>query len=368
MSQHRFVFIGTYTEAILFGTGQIVQGKGRGIHIYRFDTASGALEPYGLAEGIRNPSYLAIHPSRRYLYAVNELKEFEGQTCGAISAFALDPESGRLSFINQRATHGTDPCHLSVAQTGECVLVANFASGSACVLPIRPDGSLGDATDVVQHHGFSIDPRRQAGPHAHAVTLDNRGRYVFVPDLGLDKVMIYELDAARGALKPHTTPWVEVRPGAGPRQLVMHPGGRFAYLINELNSTMMAFRYDGDRGTLEEIQTLSTLPDGFDGKSSCAEVQISPVGDLLYGSNRGHDSLVIYAVDQAEGTLTRIGHVSTRGKTPRNFAVDPDGNWVLVANQDSDNIAVFRVDHGTGGLVAAGATTSVPMPVCVKVL
>lgn len=368
MSQHRFVFVGTYTESILFGTGQILKGKGQGIHIYRFDTASGTLEPCGLAEGVRNPSYLAIHPSRRYLYAVNEMKEFEGLKSGAISAFALDPESGQLSFINQKPTHGTDPCHLSVAQTGECVLVANFASGSVCVLPIRPDGSLGDATDVVQHHGSSIDPRRQAGPHAHAVTLDNSGRYVFVPDLGLDKVMIYELDAARGSLKPHSTPWVETRPGAGPRQVVMHPGGQFAYLINELNSTMMAFGYDTDRGTLQEIQTLSTLPEGFDGKSTCAEVQISPAGDLLYGSNRGHDSLVIYAVDQADGTLTPIGHVSTRGSIPRNFTVDPDGNWVLVANQDSDNIAVFRVDPSTGGLVAAGATIYAPTPVCVKVL
>jgi 6-phosphogluconolactonase len=367
MSQYRFVFVGTYTEPILFGTGQIVQGRGRGIHICRFDTVSGALEPYGLAEGVRNPSYLAIHPSRRYLYAVNEMKEFEGLKSGAISAFALDPESGQLSFINQKPTHGTDPCHLWVTQTGEWVLVANFASGSVCVLPIRPDGSLSDATDVVQHHGSSLDPTRQAGPHAHGVTLDDQGRHLFVPDLGLDKVMIYELDAVRGTLKPHSPPWVETRPGAGPRQNVMHPAGRLAYLINELDSTMTAYRYDAERGTLQEIQTLSTLPEGFEGKSTCAEVQISPAGDLLYGSNRGHDSLVIYAVNQADSMLTCLGHVSTQGRTPRNFTVAPDGNWVLAANQDTDNIVVFGVDHSTGGLAALGST-SVPMPVCVKVL
>ncbi len=214
----------------------------------------------------------------------------------------------------------------------------------------------------------SIDPSRQSGPHAHGVTLDNRGRYVFVPDLGLDKVMIYELDAARGVLRPHSTPWVETRPGAGPRQVVMHPGGRFAYLINELNSTMTAFRYDSEGGALQEIQTLSTLPAGFGGTSTCAEVQIAPAGDLLYGSNRGHDSLVIFAVDQADGTLTCLGHVSTQGHIPRNFTVSPDGNWVLVANQDSDNVAVFRVDHGTGALAAVRAIPDVPTPVCIKVL
>ncbi len=368
MSQSKLVFVGTYTEPILFGTGQILWGKGLGIHVYRFDTVSGALAPCALAQGVRNPSYLAIHPSRRYLYAVNEFKEFEGRASGAISAFALDPENGQLTLINQKATHGTDPCHLSVTKAGDYVLVANFASGSVCVLPIRPDGALDDISDFIQHQGSSIDPRRQAGPHAHAVTLDNRGRVVFVPDLGIDKVMIYELDAARGTLRPHSTPWAAMRPGAGPRQLVMHPGSRFAYLINELNSTMTAFRYDGERGTLEETQTLPTLPEDFDGKSTCAEVQISPAGDLLYGSNRGHNSLVIYAVDQSNGTLTRIGHVSTRGNTPRNFTVDPDGNWIIVANQDSDNLAVFRVDHCSGGLIPVGDPVVVPTPVCVKVL
>jgi 6-phosphogluconolactonase len=234
------------------------------------------------------------------------------------------------------------------------------------VLPIREDGSLEDATDVIQHRGSSVDPARQSGPHAHAVTLDGSGRYAFVPDLGIDKVMIYRFDADRGKLEPNDEPWVEVAAGAGPRQLVMHPQGGYAYLINELDSTMMAFRCDGDKGTLQEIQTLSTLPADFSGASTCAEVQISPSGRFLYGSNRGHDSIVTYAVDQTDGTLTCIGHESTQGKTPRNFAVGPDGRFLLAANQDTDNVVVFRLDPASGEPMATGHSVDVPTPVCVR--
>jgi len=272
------VFIGTYTEPIRFGTGKVLAGKGKGIYVYRLDVSSDSMEQCSLAEGVPNPSYLAFHPSRRFLYAVNELKEFEGAPTGAVSAFSVDPGSGTLRSLNRKPTHGTDPCHLTVHQTGRYVLVANFMSGSVCVLPIREDSSLGDATDVIQHRGSSADPVRQSGPHAHAVTLDDTGRYAFVPDLGIDKVMVYTFDANRGKLEPNDEPWVEVTAGAGPRKLVMHPGGGYAYLINELDSTMTAFRYDGDRGVLREIQTLSTLPEDFKGASTCAEAQISPRG------------------------------------------------------------------------------------------
>jgi len=368
MSKHRFVFVGTYTEPIRFGTGKILEGKGRGIYGYRLDISSGSMEECGLAEGVPNPSYLAIDPSHRFLYAVNELKEFEGASTGAVSAFSVDPGSGKLRFLNRKPTHGTDPCHLTVDKAGRYVLVANFMSGGVCVLPIREDGSLGDATDVVQHRGSSVDPLRQSGPHAHAVTLDDTGRYVFVPDLGIDRVMVYRLDANRGKLEPHDEPWVEVAAGAGPRQLVMHPQGGYAYLINELDSTMTAFRYDRDRGILREIQTLSTLPGDFRGASTCAEVQISPSGKFLYGSNRGHDSIVIYAIDQADGTLACIGHESTQGKTPRNFAVGPVGEFLLAANQDSDSIVIFRLDPASGELTATGHRVDVPTPVCVKVM
>jgi 6-phosphogluconolactonase len=368
MSQPSFVFVGTYTQPIRFGTGRILEGKGEGIYVYQLDPASGALAPHSLAKGVTNPSYLAFHPSRRFLYAVNELKEFEGEASGAISAFALDPERGTLRFLNIKPTHGTDPCHLTVHPSGRYVLVANFMSGSVCVLPIDADGSLGDASDFVQHKGSSVDPVRQTGPHAHAVTLDSSGRYVFVPDLGLDKLIIYTLDAERGTLHPHSQPWVETAPGAGPRQVVMHPRGDYAYLINELNSTMTAYRFDPAQGTLRELQTLPTLPEAFTGTSSCAEVQIDPAGKVLYGSNRGHDSLVIYAIDQNDGTLTTVGHVSTQGKIPRNFVVDPSGAFVLAANQDTDNLVVFRRDATTGKLTPAGHQMNVPTPVCVKVL
>jgi 6-phosphogluconolactonase len=367
MSKSRLVFIGTYTEPIRFGTGKILEGKGKGIYAYRLDGSSGSMEQVALSKAGPNPSFLALDPTRRFLYAVNELKEFEGAQTGAVSAFSVDQDSGELEFLNSKPTHGTDPCHVTVHQSGKYVLVANFMSGSVCVLPVWKDGSLGDATEVIQHQGSSIDPARQSGPHAHAVVLDHSGRTVFVPDLGLDKVMVYRFDAERGKLEPHDEPWVETAAGAGPRQLVLHPRDGYAYVINELASTMIAFRYDRARGHLREIQTLSTLPEGFEGASTCAEVQISPSGKFLYGSNRGHDSIVIYAIDQADGTLTCVGHRSTLGRTPRHFVVDPAGEFLLVANQDTDNVIVFRLDPESGELVDTGHRVDVPTPVCVTI-
>jgi 6-phosphogluconolactonase len=362
------IFVGTYTEPILFATGEVVGGKAQGIYVYRMDGGSGALRPCGVTKNVPNPSYLAVHPSRRFLYAVNELTEFEGVEGGGVSAFALEPESGDLTFLNRKPSLGINPCHLTVDRSGRFVLVTNYGGGNVCVLPIQPDGSLGDPSDVVQHHGSSADPARQAGPHAHAVNLDHGGRLAFVCDLGLDRVMIYRLDTDRGTLTPHTTPWAQLPAGAGPRQLVMSPQGRFAYVISELNSTLTAFRYDAESGTLREIQTLSTLPDGFAEASAGGDVQISPTGDRLYASNRGHDSIVTYAVDQASGRLTPVGHDGTLGRTPRSFAVDPAGAYTLVANQDSDNIVVFRNDPATGRLIATGQGAAVPTPVCIKVL
>jgi 6-phosphogluconolactonase len=368
MSEQRLVFVGTYTEPIRFGTGKILEGKGQGIYVFALDVSSGAMAQCGLVRGVPNPSYIAFAPSRRYLYCVNELKEFEGAPSGAASAFSLDPDTGELTFLNTKASHGTDPCHLTVDETGRYVLVANFMSGSVCVLPIQADGSLGDAVDVIQHQGSSVDSIRQSGPHAHAVTLDQAGRYAFVPDLGLDKVVAYSFDADRGKLSPADEPYVQVTPGAGPRQLTIHPGGEYAYLINELNSTVTAFRYDTGKGTFRELQTVSTLPEGFQGASTCAEVQVSPSGKFLYGSNRGHDSIVAYAIDQMDGTLTCIGHFGTQGKTPRHFAVSPDGAFLLVANQDSDSIVTFRLDPVSGKPTATGHRVDVPTPVCVKVM
>jgi len=366
--KQRLVFIGTYTEPILFGTGNILQGKGEGIYVYKMDSASGSLELSHIAPAGPNPSYLTFDSSHRFLYAVNEMKEFEGVPTGAVSAFSMDPDTGTLRLLNRQPSHGTDPCHLSVDKTGKYVLVANFMSGSVCVLHIQNDGSLGEATDVVQHQGSSIDPVRQTGPHAHAVTLDETGRFVFVPDLGLDKLMIYKFDAEHGKLTPNNEPWVELPPGAGPRQLVLHPQGEYAYLINELNSTVTTFRYDGERGSLREIQTISTLPEEFKGVSACAELQISPSGKFLYGSNRGHNSIVIYAIDQSNGTISLVGHESTQGETPRHFIIDADGAFALVANQDTDEVIPFLLNPTTGKLSTSGHSFQVPTPVCIKII
>ncbi len=364
------VYVGTYSEPILFGTGQVLEGKGRGIYAFRLDAEKGALEPAGITEGVRNSSYLAFDPKRRFLYCVNEFKEFEGQASGAVSAFRIDPETGGLTYLNTVASHGTDPCALTVDRSGGCVIVANFASGSVSVIPIDADGSLKAASCVIQHEGSSVDPRRQKGPHAHAVEIDAANRHVFVPDLGCDKVFIYALDAERGVIIPNPNqPSVTVTPaGAGPRQLAIAPNGRFAYLINELNSTMTAYAYDAGRGTLSELQTLSTLPAGYTGDSTCAEVQVAPSGRFLYGSNRGHDSIVIYALDPEAGTMTLVGHESTRGRIPRNFTLSPKGDFIAAANQDSNTVVMFRVDPDKGTLTATGNVVEAGTPICVKFL
>lgn len=336
--------------------------------MYRLDSPSGLMELCSIGQAGPNPSYLTFDPSRRFMYVVNELKEFNGAPTGAVSAFSVDKANGTFRLLNRQPSHGTDPCYLTVDKPGMHVLVANFMSGSVCVLPILKDGSLGSPTDVIQHHGSSVDPIRQTGPHAHAVTLDNSGRYAFVPDLGLDRVMIYRFDQQRGKLTPNNEPWIDVPAGSGPRQLIFHSNGKFAYLINELSSTVAAFRYDEQQGRLKNIQTISTLPDDFEGTNTCAELQISRNGKFIYGSNRGHDSIVIYAIEPSDGTLSTISHKPTGGKSPRHFVIDPDGDLLLIANQDSDNVIALGIDPTSGTLSESGHLTQVPTPVCVKII
>ena len=368
MAKEMLVYIGTYTEPIRFGTGKILQGKGEGIYVYRMDQTSGAMKLVGKTSGVTNPSYLAFDSTQRFLYAVNELKTYENQPTGTVSAFAVDPKTGKLEFLNKRLTHGTDPCHVLVDKKRKHVFVANFMSGSVCVLPVLDDGSLGEASDFIQHHGSGIDPARQKGPHAHSVTLDEAGRFAFVPDLGLDKLMAYKFDPKWGLLEPNEVPWVKMKPGAGPRHVAFHPSGRFAFLINELDSTLASLSYDGRKGTFNVLQIVPTLPEGYHGESTCADVQVSPSGAFVYGSNRGHDSIVIYRINQRTGRLTYIGHEPTRGKTPRSFGVDPNGRFLLAANQDSDMIVTFRIEPKTGKLLPTGHAMQVPTPVCVKFL
>ena len=351
------LYVGTYTK-----------GASEGIYLYRMDPSSGVLEPGGTPTKAEDPSFLAIHPGGRYLYSVNEIWEFDGKPSGALCAFSIDPASGDMTFLNRQPSHGTSPCHLSVDKSGKFVLVANYGSGVVSMLPIDDDGRLGEATDILQHHGSSVDPERQEGPHAHSITIDLSNRYAFAADLGLDKVMIYKIDLTQGKLKPNDPPWAQVKGGAGPRHFAFHPSGKYAYVINEIDATLTAFNYDESNGTLDEIETVSTIPDDYHGEKSCADIHVSPSGKFLYGSNRGHDSIVIFAIDEGTGKLTHIGHQPTQGKTPRNFAIDPTGTFLLAANQDSDSVVTFRIDAQTGTLMPTGQVTEVPAPVCLKMV
>lgn len=346
-------FIGTYTN-----------GRREGIFAFQFDAERGTAQPLGATEGLSNPSFLAIHPSRRFLYAVSEVGDFGGKPAGAVSAFAIEAQTGQLRPLNQQSSIGAGPCHLSVDATGRFVLVANYGSGSVTVLPINADGSLAEASDFVQHHGASVNPQRQEGPHAHSIILDPANRFAFVADLGMDKVMIYRFDAAHGKLTPNDPAFVEVQPGAGPRHFTFHPNGRFAYVINELDNTVTAFDYDAARGALHPLQTIGTLPQGYTQTSYCADIHVAPSGRFLYGSNRGHDSIAMFAIAD-DGRLSPLGQTPTGGHWPRNFALDPTGRFLWAANQESDAITIFAVDEATGRL-SARDQLHVPKPVCVK--
>lgn len=354
MTTTPLLYIGTYTRR-----------GGLGIYVTRFDTDNGAFGPVTLAAEAPNPSFLALHPSQPVLYAVNELVEDGVRGGGMVSAFALDRESGGLTFLNQQPTHGNSPCHLAVDATGSVVVSANYTTGNAAVMPIDATGSLYPPTHIHQHEGSSINARRQEGPHAHSVTIDPTNKYVYICDLGMDKVMIYALDREEGKLRPNPAQnWARVTAGSGPRHFAFTPDQRFAYAINELDSTVNGFAFDSADGSLKDVCRLSTLPEDFDGRSHCADIHVHPSGRFLYGSNRGHDSIAIYAIDQRSGALTSLGYQSTQGKTPRNFTIDPTGRWLLAANQDTDDIYVFAIDEETGALTANGQSATASMPVC----
>jgi 6-phosphogluconolactonase len=363
------MYVGTYTRR-----ESHVVGKSTGIQVCKFNTMTGEIEFVETTTGVVNPSFLAIHPSGRYLYSVSEMGErIEGRPAGGIASFQIDAETGSVSQLNIQPSMGTGPCHLIVDATGRFVLAANYASGSVAVLPINADGSLGPSTDFIQHEGSSVNPQRQQEPHAHSINLDGSNKYALVPDLGIDKVLIYEFDAENGKLKPNSAqPWARTRSGAGPRHLDFHPNQRFVYVGNELDSTVVAFEFDASRGTLKEIITLSTLPPGYEEtaaeKSWVADVHVHPSGKTVYVSNRGHDSLAIFNIDRETGGLTAAGYVSTKGSYPRNFGIEPNGNFVIAANQNSDDIYVFGVDSKTGALTETPYGIELPTPVCVKFL
>ncbi len=349
----KFVYIGTYTG-----------GKSEGIYVARFDPATGSLGAPELAAKMRNPTFLALHPTGRFLYAVGEVGNFGGKDQGVVSAFSIDPKTGGLILLNEQPSGGSGPCHLALDRHGRFVLVANYGSGSVASLPL--EGGKLDSPRAIQHQGSSVNRQRQAGPHAHFITMDPAERFVLACDLGLDQVLVYRLDGPANSLVANDPPSAVLKPGAGPRHLVFGRGGKFVYVINELDSTITSFSYDPKHGTLNELQTVSTLPADFKGNNSCAEIQMHPSGKFLYGSNRGHDSIAVFAVDRTSGNLKLIQHQFSGGKTPRHFAIHPSGRWLLAENQDSDNIVVFRVDPGTGRLASTGTEISVGAPVCVE--
>ena len=356
------VYIGTYTRRESF-----VDGKAEGIYIYHLEPASGELTYAATIAGVGtvNPSFLTLAPDKGCLYAVNEITGGKGPH-GTVSAFAIDPTTKGLSYLNQQSTHGLAPCYVSVEPEGRYALVANYESGSVCALPIQAAGQLGEATNVVQFHGSGPNPQRQEGPHAHMIVPGPDGRFILAVDLGTDRLMVYRLDLERGKLVPADPPWTVLPPGTGPRHLAFHPQRPFAYVISELQSTVTVFRYEERSGTFEALQTLSTLPEGFSGQNLGAEIKVAPSGRFVYASNRGHNSLVIYAVDLETGKLAVVGHESTQGVGPRDFTIDPSGTLLLVANQDTDTVVTFWIDQDSGALTATGHVATVPTPVCLQ--
>ncbi|HUE99933.1 MAG TPA: lactonase family protein [Anaerolineales bacterium] len=355
-SKNPFVLVGTYTEQ--------EASQSKGIYVYRLDLSLGELTFAWAAGELLNPSYLAIHPQQEFLYTVNEVRSFGGKKGGGVSALSIDSISGRLNLVNSVSSHGEDPCYISVEQKGRFALVANYSSGSVAMFPLQADGRLGHATDIVQHSGSSVHPERQTGPHAHCILPDPTNRFAIAVDLGLDKLLVYEMDLERGKLNRHAE--VKIRAGAGPRHITFHPGGQYAYLINELNSTLTTCRYHSEAGLFEELQTVPALPEDFTGENLCADVHISPDGKHLYASNRGHDSIVCFFIDQIDGQLTYRNHTPSGGKEPRNFAIDPTGTFLLAANQKSPNIVTFKIDAESGELSRIGHEVEVSMPVCVQ--
>lgn len=352
-----FVYIGTYTKT-----------TSKGIYVARFDAGTGKLgAPIMAAEAV-NPSFLALSPDRRHLYAVSESAgmDFNGKPGGAVSAYTLTPSDGSLVLINTQPSGGKGPCHVSTTPDGKAVLVANYSGGTVALLPVRADGGLDAPSAVDQHEGHSIHPTRQKSPFAHSINPSADGRFAYAADLGTDKLYTYRVDTAAGTLAPAEPASVSLAPGSGPRHLALSPDTRHAYVINELANTLTTFAVDAQTGAMKALQTVSTLPAGFTGNNTTAEVAVHPSGRFVYGSNRGHDSIAVFKTDPADGTLTVVEHMSTQGRNPRNFAIDPTGRWLIAANQDGNNLVVFAVDAVTGRLTPTGQTVELGAPVCVR--
>jgi 6-phosphogluconolactonase len=358
-----FVFVGAYT-----GFPPHARGRAEGIDVFRMNPDTGSLSHVFTQPKVDNPTYLAVAADHRFLYAVNAVPEVEGVPGGAVEAFSIEQQTGALTFLNRETTIGPGPAFVAVDRTGRFVLAANYHGGSVVLFPVLDDGRLAPASDFIQHVGSSVNPERQKEPHAHSINLDPTERFALVADLGLDQIVVYRLDRLARKLVPNDPPFASSDPSAGPRHLAFHPNGRFVFVINEIASTVTSFAWNGERGSLTALQTISTLPLGWVGQTSTADIHVHPSGKFVYGSNRGHDSLAIYSVDESTGRLTYVENASTLGKTPRNFAIDPTGQFILAANQDSDTIVTFRVDQSTGKLSPTGDVVSTGSPVCLKIV
>jgi 6-phosphogluconolactonase len=355
---HKYLmYAGTYTAG---------ESKSKGIYAYRFDSATGQVTPIGLAAETVNPSFLAISPNHRFLYAVNEVGDYKGQKSGAVSAFAIDHKTGKLTFLNQVASKGADPCYITLDKSGKYVLVANYTGGSIAVFPVLEDGRLGEASAFVQHSGHGTNPARQEGAHAHSIDVSPNNRFAIVDDLGLNETLVYKFDAGKGTLTPNDPPFAKAEAGSGPRHFALYPNGKFAYVINEMGDSVTAFSFDGAAGTLQPLQTVSTVPKTFAGHNDDAEIEIHPSGKFLYASNRGHDSIAVFAIDSNTGKLTLVKYVPTKGKSPRNFVVAPGGKFLFAENEKSDNIVAFRIDQKTGDLTPTGKEWEIDQPVCIR--
>ena len=345
-----YLYVGTYTRK-----------TSEGIYVYKFNSKTGDFTPLSIAKGIDNPSFLAISPDHRFLYSGGSKKG------DSVHAFSIDQQTHFLTLLNTQSLGNVQGAtHLELDKTGKWLFVANYFSGSICVLPIENKGTLGELAQTIQLEGKSINEKRQDKSHLHAVNISPDNKYVFAPDLGTDKIMTYRFDVKTGLLTEGVPPFTPTAAGAGPRHFTFHPNGKFAYSIQELDATIMGFNYKN--GVLEPFQTIKTLPDDYTGLKWSADIHISPDGKFLYGSNRAHESLAIYKIDKKTGQVTLVGHQSVNGKTPRNFAIDPTGRFVLVANQDSDNITIFKRNKKTGKLTATGKEIKVSQPVCLKLI
>lgn len=346
------VYIGTYTNS-----------GSKGIYAYRFDSATGKTESLGLAAETAQPSFLALTPNRRFLYAANEMQNYNGQATGAVSAFATDLRTGKLTPLNELPSRGADPAFVSVDKLGKYVLVANYTGGTVAVFPVLVDGRLGAASAFVQHTGSSVNHDRQAGPHPHMIETSPDNRFALVPDLGLDEVIAYRFDAAKGTLAENPSA-AKAEPGSGPRHVAFSPNGKFVYLISEMGSAVTTFSYHEADAAMAQLQTVPVEP-GDASQKAAAEVQVDPAGKFLYASNRVDNIIVVYAIDPVKGTLTQVQSVALQGKTPRGFSLDPTGRWLWEANQDSNTIVIYRVDPKTGTLSPSGQTLDVSSPTSV---